>query len=178
METFVYYNLTNGINRIFFPEDIVNCSIHFIRIQSTWLEQKRYSEVLEQLDYDFLMKLALGNDCVVYDTSQKDHGISRACWAGVEWIRYACSRAWFDHEPSNDEIQIARTLDSGIIGLFREQYTFLSKDAKNKLKYCGHYVKLGDFARKENPKLDLRYVSEYNKSDGLECLGRFLDVKV
>lgn len=39
----------------------------FIRIQSTLCEQKNWDRILQELDYDFLMHAAHGNEIIVYD---------------------------------------------------------------------------------------------------------------
>ena len=60
---FNYINLTNGIEAI--PR--LSGNYKFIRIQSTICEQKLWDKLIQELDYDFLMNLALGNECIVYD---------------------------------------------------------------------------------------------------------------
>lgn len=58
-----YINLTNGVEAIpmleFWNEDY-----RFIRIQSTICEQKNWDRLIQDLDYDFLMNLALGHKCI------------------------------------------------------------------------------------------------------------------
>lgn len=84
-----FINLTNGIEAIpFLPPDF-----HYIRIQSTMCEQQLWDQILMGLDNDFLMNVALGNECVVYDFGHKKP-ISRAVFQGIEFIRYALHRRW------------------------------------------------------------------------------------
>lgn len=66
MKKINYINLTNGIEVI--PMlDYLNEDYRFIRIQSSILERKQWDKFIQDLDYDFLMNLALGNFCYVYD---------------------------------------------------------------------------------------------------------------
>ena len=89
-----FVNLTNGIEAI---KQYSLTEYRFVRIQSTACEQKRWDFILQELDYGFLMALALGAKCVVYDYSNKRR-TPRALWQGIEWIKYALNRAWFDRK--------------------------------------------------------------------------------
>jgi len=82
--------LTNGIEIM--PDG--DCS--FIRIRSTDCERKRYRRILEDVDHNLLMHLALGHHCIVYDCGciSKE---SRAVYWGFRWIRYAVEMVWFGH---------------------------------------------------------------------------------
>ena len=94
MKTILYINLSNGIEFLsHIPSDL---PARFIRIQSTWCEQKRWEDILLHLDNDLLFNLAIGNQCIIADTSI--HTISRALWQGVPWIEYALNKAWFNKE--------------------------------------------------------------------------------
>lgn len=84
-----YINLTNGIEAI--PD--LPIGFHFIRIQSTMCEQQLWNQVLMGLDMDFLMNVALGNQCVIYDYGCKKP-VSRAVFQGVEFIKFALYRRW------------------------------------------------------------------------------------
>ena len=93
MTTLNYINLTNGIEYI--PE-IKN--VHgYIRIQSTACEQKRWWFIIRDLDYSFLLSVALGNKVIIYDTSAHKN-ISRALFQGVEWVKYVLNRYWLGEE--------------------------------------------------------------------------------
>lgn len=82
MATKRYVNLTNGIEAI----SQLNLSDYsFIRIQSTICEQKLWDRLIQDLDYDFLMNVALGNKCVVYDYGA-NKPIPRAIYQGLEFI--------------------------------------------------------------------------------------------
>lgn len=68
----------------------------YVRIQSTWLEQKRFWPVIHDLDYAFLLAIAMGHDVMVYDTSAHKQE-SRAIYQGLPWIDYVLNRVWLDN---------------------------------------------------------------------------------
>ena len=62
-------------------------NLQYFRLQSTHCEIGNYQGIIENLDYNLLMNLALGYVCVVYDygsrgTGMEDEreGIPRAFW--------------------------------------------------------------------------------------------------
>ena len=60
-----YINLTNGIGLI---KDLPRVD-GFLRIQSTACEQKRWWQIIADLDYSFMVDVACGHDCMSYDMS-------------------------------------------------------------------------------------------------------------
>ena len=79
-------NLTNGLA----------CTVEnprYLRIQSTWCEQKLWADVLWTLGADFYYHLARGEQIIVHDQSERRRE-TRACWQGLAWVRYCCERAW------------------------------------------------------------------------------------
>lgn len=88
-----YRNLTNGLCCGHNPLDG-----RYVRLQSTWCEQKRWADVLTHLSPDLLIHVAFGEDVVVHDRSEKRR-LTRACWQGLSWVRFACRRGW-DLEPA------------------------------------------------------------------------------
>jgi len=89
-----FINLTNGIEYL---KDHSNLDYSFIRIQSTHCEQKLWNRVIEELDYNFLMSLALGYNCIVidYGSRTKSKSGSRAQWQGIAFIKYILYKRWF-----------------------------------------------------------------------------------
>lgn len=83
-----FINLTNGIVAI--KEHNLK-EYSFIRIQSTWCEQKRWEDIIFTLSDDFLMNVALGKECVVYDYGSNKEK-PRAIWQGLEWIKYVLNK--------------------------------------------------------------------------------------
>lgn len=94
MKTIHYINLTNGIEAI---ESHNLTEYRFIRIQSTLCEAKAWEKLILNLDDDFLMNLALGNNCVVYDFSAHKES-PRAVYQGLEFVKYILNRRWFGRE--------------------------------------------------------------------------------
>ena len=125
----IYINLTNGVEALV---DFIGEEVRFMRLQSTLLEQGFLEKFLMELDYDFLMNLAIGNHCVIYDfTSRWKDRPSRAIWQGLPWIDYALNRCWF-----NQEIECDRRMDKH----FKTVYNGLDKRTKRKLKYFRKFL--------------------------------------
>lgn len=87
-----YVNLSNGIEAL---QSLQGAQVRFMRLQSTDCEHKSWAKVLDGLPDGFLMDVAMGVDVVVHDRScsRRAGGLSRAQWQGLEWVRYAMSRA-------------------------------------------------------------------------------------
>lgn len=90
----LYLNLTNGIELL---ENLNSLDFNFVRIQSTACEQKRWDFILQELDYNFLMHLALGENVIVVDYSAKK-AQTRAVYQGLEFIKYTLNRYWLDKD--------------------------------------------------------------------------------
>jgi len=131
-QVIIFINLTNGIEIL--DESYFNLKdCRFIRIPSTWCEQKRWEDILEHLSDDFLIHAALGNKCVVYDFgANKD--TSRAIWQGIEWIKFVLYKRWLniDYTP------LGRAHLMG--EYFEEQYKKLSDKTKTRLDYYGKFA--------------------------------------
>ncbi|HZO67899.1 MAG TPA: hypothetical protein VFB74_23110 [Kribbellaceae bacterium] len=84
-----FVNLTRGL---LCGRDVE--SGRYLRIQSTWCEQKRWGDIVLTASPDLLFHAAQGHACVVHDRSEKDR-VTRAQWQGLSWLRYACSVAWY-----------------------------------------------------------------------------------
>ena len=70
-------------------KDITVENINFVRIQSSHCEAADVVGIINNLDYNFLMNLAIGNVCIVYDFGSRGTGmpendhrndIPRAMW--------------------------------------------------------------------------------------------------
>jgi len=86
----VYLNLTNGLEFIKNYPDA-----HFIRIQSSHCESQAYNTMLMQLDSDFLMRLAIGDEITIIDAGE-NRKWPKALRTGVLVITYILERIWFD----------------------------------------------------------------------------------
>lgn len=138
----LYLNLTNGIE--FMPylspkrrlEDI-----RFCRIQSTWCEQKEWSRLLLDLDYDLLMSLAMGVDCVLLDGTAKGEQ-SRAIWQGLPFISYVLTRLWLGQ---NVRVAVGeRKIKHDTTKYFNEVYDNLDEAVFRKLNYFQRFVNTDD----------------------------------
>lgn len=144
-----YLNLTNGIE--FIPKLSEHSNLKFIRIQSTACEQKRWDFILQELDYSFLLDLALGNNVTVVDYGANKE-VSRACYQGVEWIKYALNNCWF----GKDEKAFVRGTDA--TNYFGECYAKLEKRTLKKLNYFKKFL--------ATESLHLDYQSTSTDKDG------------
>ncbi len=90
-----FLNLTNGIEKL--PEIPTGEFVGFLRIESTRLEQKQFWRTLYDLDHTFLMNVAMGNECLVYDYSNKKNQ-PRAIFQGLEWIKFVLNHFWLSKE--------------------------------------------------------------------------------
>jgi hypothetical protein len=144
-----YLNLTNGIEAIELfnldPQDV-----HFIRIQSTTCEQKRWAWLLDNLDTDFLLHLAMGTECIVYDgTTRGRDGVPRALWQGLEFVKYVLEKVWF-----NQEYDAPKGMSAYFAGVFNN----LPKPTLIKIKQFRRYLQADE--------LKLRVVSWKTDHDG------------
>lgn len=127
----IFINLSNGIEAI--PRLVAYHQYRFVRIQSTYCEQKHWDRLLKDLDYEFLMSLALGYECIVYDYSQ-GRDSPRACWQGLPFIRYVLRRRWLGKKGP------VWIRNMNVERYFERIYYGLSRDTKKKLDYFKKFV--------------------------------------
>lgn len=131
-----YINLTNGIESL----PTLPIGYRFIRIQSTTCEQKNWDRLIQDLDYDFLLNVALGNECVIYDYGARKP-IPRAVYQGLEFLKYVLHKRWLDGKyltdcnRSNGE-HVRKDCNS----YFESCYRNLKDRTKKKLDYFKPYV--------------------------------------
>mmetsp|Transcript_5119 Transcript_5119/g.5253 ORF Transcript_5119/g.5253 Transcript_5119/m.5253 type:complete len:325 (-) Transcript_5119:61-1035(-) len=143
-----FINLTNGIEAVsmLLKQGVPMEHINYFRLQSTHCEMRNYEGILENLDYNLLMHLALGYVCVVYDYGSRGNsmgddereGIPRAFWWGTEWIRYVLDNLWH-LEDEGKEVYMVRGYNSKKI--FENQMKLLPKSLKRRIKYFRTYLK-------------------------------------
>jgi len=151
MKTKNFLNLTNGLEF-----EVKNPN--FIRIQSTTLERKDYLKLLLDLDHNFLMWLALGYKCNVYDCGT-NKPFSKTIYSGIEIIRYCLNREWYGIIPK-DVKRIKRNGEQtteDISGYYNSIYENLFVYDNNKSK--------------EKLKRKLRYYKRYLNSDQVHLFG-------
>ena len=135
-----YINMTNGLEALPTFEEL-DIQPKFANIQSTFLEQKRYSLMIERLGADFLMDAALGHHIVVVDYGAGKE-ISRAMYQGVPFIKYTLERIWLEKEPERILIR-PRSKNSRLQDVTREfdrYYHTFSKSLRHYLKRFKPYV--------------------------------------
>ena len=83
-----FINLSNGIELLPMLQGI---PASFVRIQSSHCEANNFNGILGGLDSTFLMYLAMGHDCYIYDlgSRNKKRKAPRAVWYGITFIKYA-----------------------------------------------------------------------------------------
>jgi hypothetical protein len=144
-----FINLTNGISALNTFTSVKDW--HFIRILSTHCESKQWGKILQYLDNDFLLYLSLGYNCYVYDYSH--HGkMSRACYQGIEWVRYALNKNWF-----KKEIRVNMN-GTNCKEYFRKEYKKLDRPTINKLKYFKKFL--------NTKKIRIQIISGHTSHDG------------
>lgn len=126
-----YLNLTNGLE--FLDDPDFKEEYKFVRIQSCSCERHLWDKILLDLDYNFLLDVALGYKVVVLDASPHKV-LSRALYQGVEFIIYALNKIWFNKE-----------VDPIVNGMnckeyFREIVKNLSKPTLKKIKYLRKFL--------------------------------------
>lgn len=148
-----FVNLTNGLE---WCETLSNYS--FIRIQSTTVERKDYIKLLMDLDHNFLMHMALGHICNVYDCGT-NKPYSKAIYNGLEIIKYCLNREWFNLNP----IIVNRRIRSG---------HYNHDNILNQLDniYCNMFV-YDNNKEKEKLKRKIRYYKRFIKGNEINLTG-------
>lgn len=136
----IFVNLTNGIE--YLEHDVQDVS--FIRIQSTLCEQTRWDYLLMDLDYNFLMNLAVGNECVVVDYGSRSGHVPRSVWQGLEFIKYFLNRVWFKKEY----VPFVRKTD--VSNYFKSEYDRIRRNRRLMARYK-YFIK---FLHTDELKLD------------------------
>jgi len=123
-----FLNLSNGLQCCAVTEP------HFLRIQSTWCEQKLWHDVLATVGPDFLYHLATADRLRVHDVSERQR-VTRALWQGLPWVRYAATRLWgLDPEP------VLSRSGMDVTHYFRESFATLPARLVKQVRYFGQYL--------------------------------------
>ena len=156
----IYLNLTNGIEAL---EFLKPANLRFVRIQSTACEQKRWDFILQDLDYSFLMDIALGENVTVVDYSAKKEN-TRAVYQGLEFIKYVLNKYWLNKEYTPN----VKGLNCS--NYFKSVYDSLDKRTFKKLEYFKKFlktdkIKLKGVCFKTEHDGDYEYYSELLKKE-------------
>lgn len=141
-----FLNLTNGIEWL---DDLPMDDINFIRIQSTTIERNNWIKLFTDLDHNFLLHLAIGSNCKVYDCGT-NRECSKSIYKGLEVIRYVLNRYWFDIKPDKvfrlgrdgriTSQCIVNELNNIYENLFIYNITKEKEAVKTKLKYYKKFL--------------------------------------
>ena len=141
-----FINLTNGIEAIdvLRKRGVTMQQINYFRLQSTHCESRNYQAIIENLDYNLLMSLALGYIVVIFDygcrgSKVEDHrdGIPRSYWWGIEWITFCLNHFW--DLQGQDDAPMVRGCNTR--HAFEEQVKALPKDLRRRLKYFRPFLR-------------------------------------
>lgn len=153
-----YLNTTNGIEYLS-EVKATGEPYSFLRIQSTTLERKDYLKLLGDLDHDFLMHLALGFECVVYDCGT-NRICSKSIYSGIEIIRYVLNKYWYGVEPDF----VPKRCRNGL-------YTH-TQDMKPYFDSIYNSIFVWDQNKdKERIKHKLKYYKKYLNADSIDLTG-------
>ena len=127
-----YINLTTGIE-IINDLPIKLSETSFVRIQSSHCEKLAFEDLLNSLDADLLIHLALGYTCIVIDYGARSH-TSKAVRIGLEWIRYYLHKVWLnsDYKPKINQNNLQK--------LFYNESDKISKKTRTKIKYFRKFL--------------------------------------
>lgn len=144
MKTKHFLNLTNGIE---FANELNGKGIdyEFIRIQSTTIERKDWIKLFNDLDHNFLLNLAIGNKCLVYDCGTNRLN-SKTIYYAIPLIRYILNREWHGITPETVYIgnrnNIVQTESIDYFNhIFNSLFTFNTTKEKQAVKTKLRYYK-------------------------------------
>lgn len=148
-----WVNLTNGL---LYLEELPS-DVHFTRIQSTTLESKNWIKLFSDLDHNFLLHLALGYECMLYDCGC-NKTISRTIYQGIPVIKYVLDRYWYDKIETPYIIdRTGKVTKKADINFFNSIYEFL---------FCYNSTK-----EKEAVKVKLKYYKKFLNSTEVHLKG-------
>ncbi len=144
-----YLNLTNGIEFLSDPD--FKEDYNFIRIQSCSCERHLWDKILLDLDYNFLLDIALGYTVVICDASPHKK-FSRALYQGVEFIQYTLNRVWLN------KITVPYVKEMNCSKYFNNEFNILSKATIKKIKYLRKFL--------NTDKINIIYIGTKTEHDG------------
>lgn len=85
-----WVNLSNGIEALTI-KDIPDP--RFLYLRSSHCEAGKWDRVMASVPDEMLLRLALGETCVVHDYGARK-GVPRSIWQGLEFVKYVLYRRW------------------------------------------------------------------------------------
>ena len=152
-----FINLSNGAEALQLLDQagVPPEQISFLRIQSSHCEAQDFNGILQNLDHNLLMHLALGYECRVYDFGSRGNFweadpsdpacdevvkkyVPRALWWGLEWSRYALNHIWH-----LDGSQTPLLRGYNVETMFASKVNALPKALHKRLKYYRSHLAPG-----------------------------------
>lgn len=147
LEPLHWVNLTNGVEMLpALSSQVPNHLIRFTRIQSSHCEAGAYDKLLQNVDNDMLLSLAVGRPCLIYDLASrnKNRGVSRALFLGLQFIRWAIAYLWFAADPQTQHLVPSQVSVRGknAVPFWRQSVLpyRVAKDTKKRIRYFMPYV--------------------------------------
>lgn len=134
----LFINLTNGIEVLEKFKNQIPMPIGFIRIQSTYCEQKQWGKILRELDYSFLISIVTGEAVYVADYSAQKKE-PRALYQGLEWIKFVLYKRLLGIN------KVAYVKDYNVTEYFEQQYKKLTKEDLQKIDYVKKFLLVDRF---------------------------------
>lgn len=134
-----FINLTTGIERY---KELTQQGItpNFLRIQSTHGEAQNFTAIMEYLDANLLMNLAIGNECIIYDAgSRRDNGCSRVIWQLIPFIQYSLTKLWFQ-KKNVVAYNIVGNKKLDVTEYYERKFKELPKLTKKRLRYYRKFL--------------------------------------
>lgn len=132
MKQKIFINLTNGIEAIAKYNLLID-DIDFIRIQSSHCESHQFEKILNEIDHNFLMSLALGYNCIVYDFGANSD-IPKAIYMGLSWLDYVLNLRWFNSD------KIIRCKGNIMNEFFARHYHNLPQTSLKRIDYYKRFL--------------------------------------
>ncbi len=132
MKKKLFINLTCGIEAIQ-KYGLKLDDISFIRVQSSHCEAHDWEKILKELDHNFLMHLAMGYECIVYDFGANARQ-SKAVYFGLEWVRYFLYRRWLNI----DHIPVVK--GKKVTNYFEMEYEKISRKTRHRIDYYRNFL--------------------------------------
>ena len=150
-----YINLSNGLEALKLLEEsgVPASQLRFMRLQSSHCEAQDFNGILQSLDSNLLMHLALGFECRIYDYGSRGNYwegpdgqpvlryVPRAMWWGLEWSRFALTKIWHLEGSAASAPPLLRGYN--VQSLFDEQLHKIPKPLWKKLKYYRSHLAPG-----------------------------------
>lgn len=112
-----WINLSRGVG----CADHTGRHVQYMRLQSTWCEQRRWDDILWTIPTGFYVDISDGSgNVVVHDQSERQR-TPRALWQGLRFVEIACCKSWGYKIPELVEANNSRggkAMDQYLLGVW------------------------------------------------------------